>query len=818
MIKALNKTDVLVTPFDAQKNWEVDNLNPSDLIQWMSQSIDPLTGITSSLSGSVSLTYIDYGDNSAQYPITNSYCNISLQQQSKGYVTFQKGVANNNLYPSASFYTSDVAQYDAAVNPKNLDGTYMRLIYSQNQHLFYNQYNNFTKTFGMESADLTDTNRTITDTMDVFTIPQNKFGEKILPKSVKIIDDSLDKQYTIIDDGNCNLIFSGSVFSIYERDSLLNSLQQNLSANAYSYDVTGSVDNRFSSLLFNTAGDISVVSSSVISVVPVGGIAPYSIQWYIGGEFRDLWTLSATNEPNITVRYNTIVSPTNQLYYSDTYVVCQIIDLNNNQTYSNLIYLNSGSVSYSPTPVTGSPISTSSAFPPTAPTDAILHLINSGISYTPNQSGQNVDNRYLLYNYIPDERVSNGISGIPSDVSPYSSSFVNRASSLWFSSNSNVANWITPINPTKNGYGNIYAGTYCYRIYFDLITPNEIALDPNGFTLNGYIGADNSASILLNGNPTGNEFTNTGYFLDKTQFNITGGFVYGRNYLDFIIYNYFSGDSLYGVFTNPTGLYVEFDPSNPLFYTETPPSVIQQSNNSTINLGSPLSLSATVTGSLPISYQWYFNGSAIPYAISHTFNKLYSQTFDSGSYVLSASNSFGATSTTPIQLTIVGPQAQPPVILTQPTYTVNGHILNVTVNATGNGTLHYAWYRDGINIGNDSNLLQLDVNNYAVGGFILSDYYVVVSNSDGSVTSNTLHINYAFCGGTVELITTIIGGYATITVDNTTYKYGTWFVDQVSSTSVSRGGAYVINGPLPLTIGGGSGDPAMVSKFYRANC
>jgi hypothetical protein len=647
MIKSLSKTDILISPFSAQKNWEVDNLNPSDLILWMSQSIDPITGITSSITGGISLTYIDYGDNSIQYPITNSYCDIALQQQTQGYVTYQKGVYNKNLiYPTAS---------NVASTPQNLDGTYTNLIYAQNQHLYYNPYNNFTQTFGMESADLAQTNRTITDTMDVFTVPQNKFGDKIVPNSVMIVDDSLDKPYTIVDDGNCNLIFSGSVFTVVEKDSMLDSIQQGLVAKLQSYDITGSINGQISNLLFQTAGDISIVSSSLIFADIVGGIAPYTINWYIGGDYKDSWTLSSNGQPSVTVKYNTVVSLVNPLYYANTYIVCSVVDTDDNQTFSNLIYLTSGSIPYIPPPITGSPIPTGSSFPPLPPTDAILHLANTGKNTTITPSGQTIDSRYVLYNYVPDSKVVSSILGVPSDISPYSSSYIGGESELWYTPDTSIADWISPVNPTKHGYGNSYAGNFTYRIYFDLVSPNNIALSPSGFALSGSWAVDETASISINGMDSSNSLTGSQNFSSKTAFNITGGFVSGRNYIDFKIYNSFYGNTIYDTYENPCGLYVEFDPTNDLFVTHTPPSITGSLSPIIIPLGSPISLSTTVSGDNPISYQWYLNSVPIPNATSNIYTKAFSQNEDVGIYTMSASNAYGVANSSPINVLISQP-------------------------------------------------------------------------------------------------------------------------------------------------------------------
>ena len=726
MIKSLSKPDILVTPFNAQKKWVVDNLDPSDLIVWMSQSIDPITGITSSLTGSVSLTYIDYGDNSAQYPITNSYCDIALQQQENGYITYQKGVYNPYLiYPTASNISS---------TPKNLDGTYMNLVYAQNQQMYYNTFNNFTQTFGMESADLSTTNRTITDTMDVFSIPQNKFGDKIVPNTVIITDNSLDKTYNIIDDGNCNLIFSGSVFSVIETDNLLNSISQNLKVQLSSFDSTGSINYQFSNLLFHTVGDISEVNSSIISANISGGIAPYTIMWYIGGDFKDSWTLSSNGQPSVIVGYNTIVSPTAPLYYENTYVVCSVIDVNDNQTFSNLMYLSSGSIPFVPPTETGSLTSNSFVSPTPPSINTFLHLASTGKNVSENSVGNLIDTNYVLYNYIPNDNVTSSIVGVPSGISPFSSSYVGVKSNSWYSPDTSLANWIGPVPQTAQLYGYSYAGNYTYRIYFDLVSPNNIAINPSNFSLNGAWSVADTASLLINGIDTGNYLSGSSNSL--SPFYITGGFVQGRNYLDFNIQSAWpSGSSVYSTLANPLGLLVEFDQSNPLFVTHTAPTITSQSNNVTVNLGSPINLNVSVSGDQPIVYQWYFDNTLIPNETGNTYNKIFSLNSDAGIYTLSASNAYGSIVSQNIGVNVI---TNPPVITQQIQYSYAGGNLTVSIAATGEEPLQYTWYFNGTNIGNNSptlfiaNALPSNVGNYTVN----------VSNAGGNVFSDTVFVSF----------------------------------------------------------------------------
>ena len=187
-----------------KKLWNPTNIEATDLILWMSGS----------LSCSISHIYIDYGDGTS-LPVTNSFCNLALQQQEDDFVKYQRG-----LNISGTFYQVGDQNYNSSSNPTNTDGTYMRLVYNTNKNLFYNTYNNPVQLWGVENFNLQSTYRILTDVMDVFTIPRSYFGEKISPYSVKIIDNQFDSEYIIVDDGNQNLILSGSYFSMYQEIEL----------------------------------------------------------------------------------------------------------------------------------------------------------------------------------------------------------------------------------------------------------------------------------------------------------------------------------------------------------------------------------------------------------------------------------------------------------------------------------------------------------------------------------------------------------------------------------------------------------------------
>jgi len=203
MIKSLNRDDIQVTPFIVAKTWNLQNIEDTDLILWMSGSE----------SGTLSHTYIEYGDGLSA-PITSSDCSLALQQQdSQLTIKYQRGISGSGTYfPIGSLY------YNSSSQPVNQDGTFMSVVYTVNKQLFYNTYDNPTQIWGLENINLNSNSnhRVLTNAMDVFTLSKNQFGEKIVPRSVVIQDNLGEIDYKIVDDGNTNLILDGMYFSTFQ--------------------------------------------------------------------------------------------------------------------------------------------------------------------------------------------------------------------------------------------------------------------------------------------------------------------------------------------------------------------------------------------------------------------------------------------------------------------------------------------------------------------------------------------------------------------------------------------------------------------------
>jgi hypothetical protein len=193
MLKNINPKNIVLTPITIASPCNLHNVDNSDLI---------LLDSTSSVDVSIALEYVDYMNpiSPGVYP-SSSACSIALEQQSQDYVNFQSGQIGSG-------------HFNAITEPRNLDGTYTRLIYSQINHTFYNSSNNPVNTFGLENIDfgLSKTNRQIRDDFLLMNVPQTIFGNTIIPNSVMMDNFSTDDEVVVYDDGYGNMMVGNNIF------------------------------------------------------------------------------------------------------------------------------------------------------------------------------------------------------------------------------------------------------------------------------------------------------------------------------------------------------------------------------------------------------------------------------------------------------------------------------------------------------------------------------------------------------------------------------------------------------------------------------
>jgi hypothetical protein len=282
MFKPLKQFQIQLTPFQAAKAWNLNNVDNDDLLLFES------TG-----SGDGEPLALEYFDYSSGAPILNYACNIALENQEADSAIYREG-----LKISGPFYESE---------PQNPDGTYKRSIYYQIKTSFYNDYRDPTKILGIENIDFenSQTKRKLADRLRMFDIPRRVFGDKIIPGTVKIFDTTLDNDYTVEDDGNGNLFAESNLFSKQQEIGNFDNLFS-----------TGSNDSCFI-YFFPLASVVLSGSLSTSSLFYYGTASLFWSPTQTAGASLILYRSTTTTYPS----FSAIATPTSASSYNDNVTI-----------------------------------------------------------------------------------------------------------------------------------------------------------------------------------------------------------------------------------------------------------------------------------------------------------------------------------------------------------------------------------------------------------------------------------------------------------------------------------------------------------------
>lgn len=272
-----------------------------------------------------------------------------------------------------------------------------------------------------------------------------------------------------------------------------------------------------------------------------------------------------------------------------------------------------------------------------------------------------------------------------------------------------------------------------------------------------------------------------------------------------------------------------------LTVTTTPvaPSITTQPSNQTIFAGQTATFSVVANGTSPLSYQWSQNGTAIGGATSSSYTTPTETTANSGAtFSVVVSNSAGNATSNNATLT-VNPDPVAPTITSQPaSQTINaGQTATFSVTASGTAPLSYQWLQNGTAIGGaTSSSYTTPVESVSNSG---THFSVTVSNTAGSVTSNTATLTVNGVIGALNPSTTSLNfnsvtvtmnstlpviftnaGTASITISSVTVS-GTGFTGSGISTNqvVPAGQSATLNVTFaPTAAGSPSGSVVLVSN------
>jgi hypothetical protein len=242
------------------------------------------------------------------------------------------------------------------------------------------------------------------------------------------------------------------------------------------------------------------------------------------------------------------------------------------------------------------------------------------------------------------------------------------------------------------------------------------------------------------------------------------------------------------------------------------PQIVSQPAGESVAPGQTAMFEVTATGTRPLAYQWYFNGSRLPTATGESLTLTGVQTNQYGNYQVVITNSGGSATST---VAVLSPLT-PPAITSQPRGLTNnaGSTASFSVTATGSAPLGYQWYFGNSPVaGGNSSVLTLANVQPANQG----QYHVVVSNSVGSVTSAVVNLSVLVSCVSAQATASIypMGNTVPLTVQSFDCTARTpvanlsavvWIstagtVRSISATTDSSGSATVNFVPLPTEAG-----------------
>jgi hypothetical protein len=180
----------------------------------------------------------------------------------------------------------------------------------------------------------------------------------------------------------------------------------------------------------------------------------------------------------------------------------------------------------------------------------------------------------------------------------------------------------------------------------------------------------------------------------------------------------------------------------------TAPSIVAQPMATSAADGMPAYFAVVASGSRPLRYQWQRNGVDIAGAVYDFLLLPTVSAGDAGTYRVVVSNGLGSVTSAGAVLTVTAPVA--PQITTQPADTTAsaGDTATFLVLATGSPTPTYQWRRNGSPIAGATSA------SYTTPTLTTADsgalYSVVVTNSQGSVTSRDATLTVNNDGSTAE--------------------------------------------------------------------
>ncbi len=183
-------------------------------------------------------------------------------------------------------------------------------------------------------------------------------------------------------------------------------------------------------------------------------------------------------------------------------------------------------------------------------------------------------------------------------------------------------------------------------------------------------------------------------------------------------------------------------------FVSTPPSITSQPSSRIGIAGSTVVFDVDAGGSVPLTYQWRYNGinltdgGEISGATTPTLTRANLQPAAAGSYSVVVNNAVGTAISSNAVLTVI----TPPVIIVQPSNknVAEGASATLAVTVIGTAPLSYRWSRDGTNLVTAPGVSGVNSATLILGNAQLSHsgtYRVAISNAAGTTISSNAEVN-----------------------------------------------------------------------------
>ena len=169
-----------------------------------------------------------------------------------------------------------------------------------------------------------------------------------------------------------------------------------------------------------------------------------------------------------------------------------------------------------------------------------------------------------------------------------------------------------------------------------------------------------------------------------------------------------------------------------------PANILVQPVGKIIDQGESHRLYTEVSGTRPFAYQWFRNGVPVVDATSNILNVQNATYIDDGLYYCAVTNVLDTVKTNTVSLKVLTPitiTQQPSTTFVQP-----NSIATFFIDYIGGGTIYIDWYFNNRRLLSYNKTLSV----FNVTTSDIGEYYCILTNEKGSVTSNKANLNYIY--------------------------------------------------------------------------